>query len=114
MTLILPNAWVSYDHSTKSTDDTTIIQAYNDTLEMQLKNGIIEEVFEERWAKTNAHYLPHHPVIAPEKSTKVRIIYNGSAKSSKTAPSLNDYLYKGENLMQEMVALLLRFRTHIL
>ena len=58
------------------------------------------------------HYLPHHVVIHYDnESTKVRVIYNASAKLN--GPSLNDCLYTGPKFNQKILDILLRFRWHI-
>ena len=57
------------------------------------------------------HYLPHHAVIRQDKeTTKLRIVYDSSAKSE--GPSLNDCLYTGPKFDQRIMDILLRFRTH--
>jgi len=69
--------------------------------EQQLASGIIERVDDDR-IKENTHYLPYHFVINEEKSTPVRVVYNGSAKRSKTALSLNECLFKGTTLLPDL------------
>uniref|UniRef100_A0AC35ET50 Integrase catalytic domain-containing protein n=1 Tax=Panagrolaimus sp. PS1159 TaxID=55785 RepID=A0AC35ET50_9BILA len=56
-------------------------------------------------------YLPHHAIETPHKSTKVRIVFNSSAKTSKDSKSLNDWLYAGPSMIPEIPGLLLRIRT---
>ena len=57
------------------------------------------------------HYLPHHPVVREDKTmTKLRIVYDASAKTC--GPSLNDCLYAGPKFGQNIMDILLRFRTH--
>ena len=57
------------------------------------------------------HYLAHHPVVREDKqTTKVRIVYDASAKS--TGPSLNDCLQTGPSLTSEIPDVLMRFRYH--
>ena len=57
------------------------------------------------------HYLPHHAVIRRDKATtKLRIVYDASAKGN--SPSLNDCLHIGPALTQNIVDILIRFRTH--
>ncbi|XP_025602297.2 uncharacterized protein LOC112694947 [Athalia rosae] len=58
------------------------------------------------------YYLPHHPVIRAESSTtKVRVVFDGSAKTSPQT-SLNDRLLPGPNLQEEIINIILRFRMH--
>ncbi|XP_065088060.1 uncharacterized protein LOC135709599 [Ochlerotatus camptorhynchus] len=57
-------------------------------------------------------YLPHHPVFKKSSSnTKVRVVFDGSAKTS-TNFSLNDALLSGPNIQDELLDLMLRFREH--
>lgn len=56
------------------------------------------------------HYLPHHGVVRQDKTTsKLRIVYDASAKS--TGPSLNVCLYTGPKFGQSIFGIL-RFRLH--
>ena len=57
------------------------------------------------------HYLPHHPVIRPNKSaTKLCIVYDASSLIEKT--SLNQCLETGTNLLPELIDILIRFRSY--
>lgn len=56
------------------------------------------------------YFLPHSAVIKLESTTtKVRIVFNGSAKTASGA-SLNDCLLIGPNIIKDSLELLLRFR----
>ncbi|XP_075158049.1 uncharacterized protein LOC142231320 [Haematobia irritans] len=56
-------------------------------------------------------YLPHHPVINPDKLTsKLRVVFNASHKTSN-GKSLNDILYVGPTLQLELVHLILRVNS---
>ncbi|XP_076384045.1 uncharacterized protein LOC143261513 [Megalopta genalis] len=60
----------------------------------------------------NGFYLPHHAVIKSSSSTtKVRVVFDGSAKSS-SGLSLNDALNTGPTIQDDIFALLIRFRLH--
>ena len=87
---------------------------YQDVLQGQLANGIIERVplQQSDQIRSTVHYMPHHPVIRKGHSTtKVRIVYDGSAKLSDSNLSLNDCLQTGPNLIPKLVDVLLRFRS---
>ena len=55
-------------------------------------------------------YLPHHPVVNPNKPGKVRRVLNGAAKFH--GASLNKSLLTGPDLLQNLIYVLLRFRQH--
>jgi len=56
--------------------------------------GIIEEVLDVRATGTRKYYLHHHPVLTPDKeTTKIRIVYDASAKARSASRSLNECLY---------------------
>ena len=58
------------------------------------------------------HYIPHRPVIKEERvTTKIRIVYDASARISSDAPSLNDCLHIGPSLLPDLNALLMKFRV---
>ena len=55
-------------------------------------------------------YLPHHAVFRMDKnSSKCRIVFDGSAKTSDGV-SLNDCLLEGPNILPDLVHILIRFR----
>ena len=56
------------------------------------------------------HYLPHHCVVREDKSTtKLRIVYNASAREN--GPALNDCLHTGPPLTPDILDILIRFRV---
>lgn len=77
----------------------------------QIKNGIVDIVEDPENGPIGAtHYIPNHAVIREDKqTTKMRIVYDASAKS--TGPSLNDCLYAGPTFGQNILDILLRFRV---
>nr|CAD2196184.1 unnamed protein product [Meloidogyne enterolobii] len=89
-------------------NDKTLIAKYQDILTEQLQLGIIEKVPTPSKNCVPLHYLPHHPVIRQDKKT-VRIVYDGSAKLGKNL-SLNECLFSGPNLLNDLVGLLFKFR----
>ncbi|XP_066941064.1 uncharacterized protein [Macrobrachium rosenbergii] len=57
------------------------------------------------------HYLPHHEIHKPDSvSTPLRIVFNSS--SSYFGHVLNDYFAKGPDVLNNMIAILIRFRQH--
>ncbi|XP_055714223.1 uncharacterized protein LOC129808468 [Phlebotomus papatasi] len=57
-----------------------------------------------------SYYLPHHGVVKESSSsTKLRVVYNASSKSS-SGLSLNDTLMVGPVVQPDLVSILLRFR----
>ena len=76
-----------------------------------MKEGIVEMIDDTESEPTVGAitYLPHRAVVREGKSsTKVRIVYDASAKASDC--SLNDCLYKGPCLTPLIFDNLLRFR----
>ena len=93
--------------------DTTLSENYANTIREDLEKGYLITVpdahkFEQRSDKE--WYLPHHPVINPNKPGKVRRVLNGAAKFHGT--SLNKSLLTGPDLLQNLIHVLLRFRQH--
>ena len=88
-----------------------ILKEYDNVIRDQLNKGIVESVPERNEGSKRTHYLPHHAVIRQDKATtKLRVVYDASAKSM--GPSLNDCLYSGPSLTQNIVDIMLRFRAH--
>ena len=87
-----------------------LLVEYDNIIKNQFHEGIIEKVTSPPLVG-NTTYLPHRPVIREDKaSTKVRIVYDASAKNK--GPSLNESLYKGPCLTPLLFDVLLRFRAH--
>lgn len=88
-----------------------VLQRYDAVIKEQLEKGIVEVVDDARSQGNAIHYLPHHPVIREDKlTTKVRVVYDASAKTS--GPSLNECLYAGPKFEQHILDILLRFRLY--
>ena len=61
------------------------------------------------------HYLPHHGVVRQEsETTKLRIVYNGSAKAVGDDYSLNDCLLTGPNCVPNLFSILIQFRWNLI
>ena len=93
--------------------DPGIIKKNNEQLLEQVNLGFIEKVRNLNLHEGILHYIPHFPVFKTDSSTtKMRIVYDASARVSSEALSLNDCLHTGPNLMQYLTGILLKFRTH--
>ena len=91
--------------------NSAVLKEYDRTIQDQLKNGIIEPVRLGEPCSNPVHYLPHHAVVRQDKTTtKLRIVYDASAKQK--GPSLNECLHKGPSFNQLILDLLLRFRSY--
>jgi len=94
-----------------------ILQEYHCVIKDQLEKGIVEQVPIQSTKQEMGpiHYMPHHPVIRRERSTtKVRVVYDGSAKSKESGVSLNDCLQTGPNLIPKLFDVMVRFRGHLI
>ena len=81
---------------------------YASIIEEYARKGYIEKV-DDLKNVNSGWYLPHFPVVRPEKeTTKVRIVFDGAAKFN--GKSLNDAIHQGPKLQQDLVKVLLRFR----
>ena len=59
-----------------------MLKAYDEIIRKQLKEGIVE--LAPTKIKGPVHYIPHKPVEEKNaQSTKLRIVYNASAKEDK-------------------------------
>ena len=78
----------------------------------QLERGIIEKVRSEPSIGIR-HYIPHHAVLNPSKpTTKVRVTYDASAKTKQDNKSLNECLYCGSVMLQDLTGILLSFQLN--
>ncbi|CAF1060948.1 unnamed protein product [Didymodactylos carnosus] len=94
-------------------DKPELLKQYDLIIQDQIDKGIIEEVQESHVDGLIVHYIPHQAVITPTKTTtKVRIVYDGSAKTNKNNLSINDCLYRGSVMLADLCSLLLRFRLN--
>ena len=94
-----------------------LVQEYSRIIEEQINLGIVETVKEPLTStdksSSTIHYLPHHGVVrTSSQTTKLRIVYDGSARAAGDDCSLNDCLQKGPNYIPKLFEVLIRFRFH--
>ena len=89
-----------------------LLKEYDQSIRDQIENGVVEVVEDPALIEgERVHYLPHHAVVRQDKqTTKLRIVYDASAKSSGV--SLNECLYVGPKFNQKIFEILIRFRIH--
>ena len=98
------------------TKEPNLLVEYDKIVQDQLQNGIVERVPKSN-SDTNllnakgTHYLPHHAVVRRDReTTKVRIVYDRSARNSKEERSLNHCLHVGDNYIPHIFDMLSKFR----
>ena len=96
---------------TRKLNKTELTGAYGEIINEQRNNGIIEEAPESPVG--TEFYIPHKPVVRESaESTKLRIVYDASARAHPDAPSLNDCLHAGPALQNRLWDVLVRMRFH--
>jgi hypothetical protein len=87
-------------------------QRYSDFMSEYESLGHMVPVPSDAPEPPHAYYLPHHGVVREDsKTTKLRVVFNGSSKSS-TGASLNDISHTGQKLQSDVFDVLLWLRHH--
>lgn len=88
-------------------------QQYDSVIQEYIDLGHMVSVPDHSLKNIQQHYyLPHHAVIKPDRTTtKIRVVFNASCPSS-SGISLNDILYPGPVLQNDLTTLLLRWRLY--
>ena len=90
--------------------DRDLFQDYDQIIREQERTGIVEQT---TCNETSGHFLPHQGVIRQDKeTTKLRIVFDGSAKPSEDDRSINDCLEKGPNSVPLLFDIIIRFREY--
>ena len=88
------------------------IERYEQVIQDQIKTGIVERV---SGPATGQHefYIPHKAVVRDTaETTKLRVVYDASARAYSGAPSLNECLNPGPPLQNKLWSVLVRSRFH--
>ena len=89
--------------------NTELKQKYVDTISDYVTKGYVRKAPIGSDDSGDYWYLPHHPVSHPKKS-KTRIVFDASAKYH--GKCLNDMILQGPDLANNLLGVLLRFRSH--
>ena len=88
-----------------------ILRIYDDIIKEQEARGFIERVYDS--PTHDVHYLAHHPVKKESSTTPIRVVYDCSCRGDSRSASLNDCLMVGPPCLNNLSAILLRFRIHV-
>ena len=95
----------------KTLDKLKIREKYRSELQTLLDLKFVEPVHNTHTPRGPVSYLPHKEVLKEHSlTTKLRIFFDASAKE-KGSMSLNETLQTGPNLTEDLLAVLIRFRT---
>ena len=97
-----------------------LLKEYDKNIKEQLAAGIIETIpahhkssNDEVSSNQAIHYIPHHGVVRKDRTTtKLRVVYDGSATTSARKYSLNDCLETGPNYIPHLFSMMVKFRVH--
>ena len=113
----LPNNYLLAEASLKSLvnnlqKDEATMQRYNEIIQKLIVDDIVEDADNSKeylqGESVITHYLPHH-MVQGNDGKKLRVVYEGCAKTHKSKRSLNECLHPGKNLVANLCGILLRF-----
>ena len=88
-----------------------MLHDYDDVIREQLAEGVVERAPAE--VSGREFYLPHRAVVREgAETTKLRVVYDASARDHEAAPSLNECLHAGPPLQNKLWSVLTRCRFH--
>ena len=88
------------------------LERYNDIIQTQLSQGIVERT-DEVVKDGREFYIPHKAVLRENaESTKIRIVYDASARANTSVPSINECLEIGPPLQNQLWNVLVRNRFY--
>ncbi|XP_067676275.1 uncharacterized protein [Haliotis asinina] len=103
----LPDNWdIAYKHlcntEKKLSKNEQIAVTYDGIISQYVEKGYIEKVSLDENNSSRGWYLPHLPVVRPDReTTKVRIVFDASAKCEGV--SLNDTIHQGPKLQAQYI-----------
>ena len=87
-----------------------LFEKYDAEIAKLITNGYAEKADLALPKSDKIWYLPHQAVVSSKKPGKVRVVFDCAAKFQNEC--LNDKSYRGPNLNNNLLAVLLRFRQH--
>jgi hypothetical protein len=105
----LDNLWVKFKKNHE------LVLKYAGAFQELIDNDFVERVplTEQPVDPSKSYYIPHHCVEKDlSTTTKLRIVFDGSAKTS-SGQSINDLLLIGPTIQENIYNLMIRFRWHI-
>ena len=85
---------------------------YNNIIQERLQQRVIEPA--PTVSSGKEYYIPHKGVSRPDaESTKLRVVYDASARENNNKPSLNDCLHPGPLLQNLLWSILVRSRFYL-
>lgn len=83
---------------------------YRKCMNEYLEMGHMRPISKEEQNDNHGYFLPHHGVIKEDsETTKLRVVFDASCKSSN-GKSLNDQLYVGPTIQNDLFTLLIQWR----
>ncbi|XP_030747168.1 uncharacterized protein LOC115875798 [Sitophilus oryzae] len=79
-----------------------LVESYGAVFQEWLSEGIIEPIHIDSGVSENGHYLPHRPVIKEDSTTKIRPVFDASAREIDS-PSLNHCLEKDKTSLLRFI-----------
>ncbi|XP_068679106.1 uncharacterized protein [Montipora foliosa] len=90
---------------------TDMLDDYDAVIREQLREGVVEPAPAEVTGRE--FYLPHRAVVRRSaETTKLRVVYDASARAQEKAPSLNECLHVGPPLHNKLWSVIVRNRFH--
>ena len=88
------------------------IERYDQVIQDQIEAGIVERVSGPVTGSREFN-IPHKPVVRESaETTKLRVVYDASARAHSGVPSLNECLNPGPPLQNQLWSVLVRARIH--
>ena len=88
-----------------------LAKKYQDVISVYVAKGHARKMTPEEAKITSSKtwYLPHHAILNPNKPGKIRVVFDAASRFDGV--SLNDKLLTGPDLLNNLVGILIRFRS---